>query len=246
MMALALIAGAATVVANIWVALRIRERPPENAGVQGRLSFREIYLPKLEKSRGLVPLAAVNFVTHMGLVGMTAFLLYFIKDQIDAENFNETFAKVVLIGMTAAIPSSLCAGYVADRFGRKRVFFVACLIQIAGMLNFLLAPRVHTTLYISGLLYGLGNGAYMSMYWTLLSDMVPEDEASRYMGLMQYTAQIPWAITPAALGPVVDGFGASSGRGYNILFTIITVFLIIGASLIRKIPETLRVEAGES
>lgn len=240
MMALALIAGAVTVLANVWVAFRIKESPPEIASEQSPLSLREVYLPKLEQSRNLGWLATVNFIVHLGLVGMTCFLLYFIKDQIDPEHFNATFARVVLIAMAAAIPSSLGAGFVADRFGRRRVFLVACLLQIACMINFLLSPRVHSTLYLSGLLFGLGNGAYLSMYWTLLSDLVPEGETSQYIGLMQYTMQIPWAVTPAVLGPIIDGFGAESGLGYNILFSAITVFLAIGAALIHKIPETLR------
>jgi MFS family permease len=240
MMILALIAGAAAVAANLWVAIRIKEHPSDNTADQTPLSFREVYIPRLEKSKGLGWLAAVNFVSHLGLVGMICFLLYFIKDQIDPENFNATFANVVLIAMAAAVLTSIGAGFFADRFGRRRVFIIACLIQVTAMLNFLLAPRIHTTLYLSGLLYGLGNGAYLSMYWTLLSDLVPEDEASRYIGLMQYTMQIPWAVMPALLGPIVDGFGAESGRGYDILFTIITVLLVIGAAMIWKIPETLK------
>jgi len=239
MMALALIAGAATVFANLWVALRIRETPARNGSAQAITSWREVYLPKLDGPGGLGWLATVNLVTHMGIVSMTCFLLYFIKDQIDSAHFNATFGKVVLIAMSAAIPSSLGAGFVADRFGRRRVLFVACVLQVGCMLNFLLSPRVHATLYLSGLLYGLGNGAYLSMYWTLLSDMVPKNEVSRYIGLMQYTMQIPWAVTPIVLGPIVDNFGAASGRGYNILFIIIVVFLTTGMLLIRKIPETL-------
>lgn len=240
MMALALIAGVATVAANLWVALRVRESIPENRSVENISSWRDVYLPKLEGSSGLGWLAAVNFITHMGVVAMTCFLLYFIKDQVDAIHFNATFAKTVLIAMGAAIPSSLGAGFVADRFGRKRVFFVACLLQIACMLNFLFSPRVHSTLYLSGFMYGLGNGAYLSMYWTILADMVPEDEASKHIGLMQYTMQIPWAVTPIVLGPIVDNFGAASGRGYNILFTTIVIFFTIGMLMIRKIPETLK------
>jgi MFS family permease len=239
MMTLALVAGAATVSANLWVALRIRERPPEGTQARAIASWRDVYLPKLDTSTGLGWLAATNITTYVGVVAMTCFLLYFVKDQIDAEHFNATFAKVVLIAMGAAVPSSIFGGYIADRIGRKRVFFVASALQIACMFNFLLSPRVHATLYLSGLLYGLGNGAYMSMYWTILSDMVPEAETSKYIGLMQYTMLIPWVITPSALGPIVDGFGTSSGRGYTILFSIMTVFLIAGMLLMTKIPETL-------
>jgi len=246
MMVLALVAGAATVLANLWVALRIRESVPENKGAQSPLSWKEAYVPKLEASKGLGWLAGVSFFTYMGVVAMTCFLLYFIKDQIDPVHFNATFAKTILIAMATAIPSSLGAGFVADRFGRKRVFFVACLLQIACMLNFLLSPRVHSTLYLSGFMYGLGNGAYLSMYWTILSDMIPEDEASKHIGLMQYTMQIPWAVTPIVLGPIIDGFGAASGRGYNILFTTIVVFFVIGMLMIRKIPETLTRNAAVS
>lgn len=240
MMLLAVIAAAAGIVANLWVALRIRETTPGGGFIRNRWSWKEVYFPRLEKGSGLGWLAACNILTYMGVVAMTCFLLYFVKDQIDRAHFNVTFGKTVLIAMGAGVPSSLAAGFLADRFGRRRVFLIACLLQLACMINFLLAPRGHFTLYLSGLLFGLGNGAYLSTYWTLVSDMIPGDEASKYIGLMQYTMLIPWAVTPLALGPIVDGFGAASGRGYNILFSVIVVFLMAGMLLIRKIPETLR------
>lgn len=241
-MTLALIAGSATFLANLWVALKIREKALENAPRQAVTSWKEIFLPKLEKGSGLVWLAAGNLLTYMGVVAMTCFLLYFIKDQIDAKNFNATFGKTVLIAMGTAVPSSIGAGFVADRFGRRRILLVACLLQLACQVNFLLAPRGFSTLYLSGFLFGLGNGAYLSLYWTLVSDMIPKDEAGKYIGVMQYTMVIPWVVTPITLGRIVDNFGAASGRGYNILFSVIIVFFIVGILLLRRIPETLTSE----
>ncbi len=240
---LALIAVTANIAANLWVAARVREEPFENASRQEITSWREIFLPKLEKGTGLGWLAASNLLTWTGVVAMTCFLLYFVKDQIDPTSFNKTFGKTVLIAMGTAVPSSIGAGFVADRFGRKRVLLVACLLQLACQVNFLLAPRGFSTLYLSGFLFGLGNGAYLSTYWTLVSDMIPKDETSKYIGLMQYTMVFPWVVTPVALGPIVDNFGAASGRGYNILFSVIIVFFIAGILLIHRIPETLKRES---
>ncbi|RJP68997.1 MAG: MFS transporter [Candidatus Abyssobacteria bacterium SURF_17] len=239
MMFLALLAVAVNVSSNLWVAIRIREESPANAALSKKLSLKEAYFPRLEGGAGLAWLAASNLLTQMGMVAMVCFLLYFIKDQIDPLHFNATFGKLVLIAMATAVPSSLAAGMIADRFGRKRVLLVACLLQVACILNFLISPRVHATLYVSGFLYGLGNGAYLSLYWTILSDLIPEGEASKHIGLMQYTFLIAWTTIPPTLGPIVDRFGASSGMGYNILFITITIFLLAGISLIRKIPETL-------
>jgi len=175
----------------------------------------------------------------MGAVAMTCFLLYFIKDQIDSEHFNETYRNVNLIGTGPALLSAISAGWMADRFGRKRVLAVACLLQIVSMVNFLIFPWVHSTLYVTGFLFGLGNAAYWSLYWTLLSDLVPEGETSKYIGLIQYTTMIPWAVVPPTLGAIVDGFGAASGQGYRILFMVIVILLTAGMLLIRRIPETL-------
>jgi MFS family permease len=236
---LALIAGGTNTGCSLWVALSIKERAPSDPPTR-ITSWKEVYLPKLEGTGGLAWLAAVNLLTQMGTVAMTCFLLYFIKDQIDPEHFNETFRNVNLIGTGPALVSAISAGWVADRFGRKRVLTVACLLQIVSMVNFLVFPWVHMTLYFTGLLFGLGNAAYWSLYWTLLSDLVPEGETSKYIGLIQYTSTIPWAVVPPTLGAIVDGFGAASGRGYSILFIVIVILLTTGMMLIRGIPETLK------
>jgi MFS family permease len=238
MVVLAMAAAAANIFSNAWVAFGVTEVQPLDK--PERLRLREVYFPALSGSSHLRWLAAFNLFTQMGMVAMVCFLLYFIKDQIDAEHFNATFANVVLIAMAAGLPSSLTSGLLADRFGRKRVLLAACLLQLACILNFLFSPRTHSTMYMSGVLYGLGNGAYLSMYWTIVSDMVPEAEASKYIGLMQYTFLIPWAVIPPTLGPIVDNFGANSGLGYNIFFVIISFLLILGMVLIPKIPETLK------
>ncbi len=242
MLSLAIIAGAANVFSNLWVALRIRETaavavddPPKPG-----FKWRETYFPKLQNSRSLAWLAAVNLLTQMGAVAMLCFLLYFIKDQIDKAHFNETFRNANLIGAGAGVFSAFAAGWIADRYGRKRVLVIACLLQIGCMTNFLVLPWTHPTLYFSGFLFGLGNAAYWSIYWTLLSDLVPEGEASKYIGLIQFTSIFPWAVVPTTLGPIVDGFGAASGQGYRLLFIIIVVILSIGMLLIRGIPETLK------
>jgi len=242
MMSLAVTAAAVNTICGLWVALKIKEHPPADPPPPIS-SFKEVYLPRLEKSNGLGWLAGVNLLTQMGAVAMTCFLLYFIKDQIDSEHFNETFRNVNLIGIGPALISAISAGWIADRFGRKRVLAAACLLQIVSLVNFLIFPWVHSTLYLTGLLFGLGNAAYWSLYWTLLSDLVPERETSKYIGLIQYTSMIPWAVVPPALGAIVDGFGAASGRGYNILFVVIVVLLTAGMILIRGIPETLTAES---
>ena len=240
MLGLALIAGSVNILSNLWVALGIREKRPANGPVQNISSWKEIYVPRLNGANSLGWLAAVNLLTQMGAVAMICFLLYFIKDQIDRVHFNETFRNVSLIATVAAILSSIVAGMVADLFGRKRVLIAACVLQIVCMLNFLVFPWVHSTLYFGGFLFGAGNGAYWSIYWTMLSDMVPEGETSKYIGLIQYTSIVPWAVVPAIPGPIVDNFGAASGKGYNILFTVIVLLLATGVLLIRQLPETLK------
>jgi len=240
MMSLALIAAAANTVCGLWVALRIKEPAPEaHPPAQKISSWRDVYVPKLDGSSSLGWLAGVNLLTQMGSVAMTCFLLYFIKDQIDPERFNETYRNAYLIGTGPALVTAISAGWIADRFGRKRVLVVACLLQIVSMLNFLVLPWVHSTLYLTGLLFGLGNAAYWSLYWTILSDLVPEGETSKYIGLVQYTSIIPWVVVPPALGALIDGFGAESGQGYRVLFIVIAILLTAGMALIRKIPETL-------
>jgi MFS family permease len=246
MLVLAFVAVVVNIAGNLWVALGIKEQPTHDLPAQKISSWKEIYLPDLEGAKPLGWMAAVNLLTQMGAVAMVCFLLYFIKDQIDSEHFNETFRNVSLIGAGAAIPSAIAAGWIADKLGRKRVLIVACMFQIGSMVNFLLSPWVHSTLYLSGFLFGVGNAAYWSLYWTILSDLVPEGETSKYLGLIQYTSVLPWVIVPPILGTLVDGFGAATGRGYRILFIMVLFVLTAGMLLIRRVPETLNSDSQES
>lgn len=244
MMTLALIAAVTNAICGLWVALMIKEPPPPTDPPAEKISsWKDVYLPKLEGTSGLGWLAAMNLLTQMGSVAMTCFLLYFIKDQIDPDRFNETYRNTNLIATGPALIGAISAGWVADRFGRKRVLFIACFLQVVSLLNFLVFPWVHSTLYLTGLLFGLGNASYWSLYWTILSDLVPEGETSKYIALVQYTSIIPWMIVPPTLGAVIDGLGATSGQGYRVLFITIVVVLTAGMIMIRRIPETLKTDS---
>lgn len=129
------------------------------------------------------------------------------------------------------------SGYLADRFGRKRLL-VASLV-VYSILTFLtgFAPGWHAVLVLR-FLAGLGLGAMFPLPYTLLAELSPRRVRGRVAGILDAFLSVGYFAAPLVGGWIM----ATSGllTGWRILFFLGGVGLIYAAVLGVWMPESPR------
>lgn len=164
---------------------------------------------------------------------------------------------VILTATLAAYPFSV----LSERTGRKRMIFIATGIGFVGAIGLLIpalwiSSAAETARTLSGfeaqqsyldpvrgtalllvILFGacIGSswGAFMSVDWAYATDLIPADEAGRFMGLSNLAT-----AGCQAFGAFVGGFVADSVLGYNGLFVLIGIYYITSAAILTRVRET--------
>ncbi len=183
-------------------------------------------------------------------IAINAFLINYLVDVIrmtetDAQSFYGTL-KVILGG--ALIVLALASGWLSDRFGRKPV------MQAAGVLSFLgalmiLFVRDRTLIIIAGAIVGMGVGAFLSASWALATDIVPRQEAARYLGIANIATCIGSGVARLLGGVLIDPLNrllGSSSSGYLLLFALATACFLASALVIIPLPNKRAKAAPES
>jgi MFS family permease len=132
--------------------------------------------------------------------------------------------------------TALASGWLADRIGRKRLVGLSGLMAAAGgflLLSTIWVPNL-VMVYIAGTIIGLATGLFMTANWALGTDLVPADEAGRYLGISNLAGAGAGIVGAGIGGLIADYLNAyRPGLGYfaifasyAVLFALSTVSLI--------------------
>src|SRR3990172_5768704 len=105
-----------------------------------------------------------------------------------------------LLAMAVIIPS---CGYLADRFGMRRVFIASLGLFTAASLASGLAPDLNT-LILFRVLQGIGGGALAPLSIAIVLRAVPMEERGKFMGIVTAVALIGPSMGPTVGGLLVD------------------------------------------
>jgi len=78
--------------------------------------------------------------------------------------------------------SSVVGGILSDKVGRKKLLAIAGILAVLGTI-ILVFSRTIPIVMVSGVFLGLGTGTFMSANWALGTDLVPHEDAGRYLGI---------------------------------------------------------------
>ncbi len=173
-------------------------------------------------------------------IAINTFLINYLVDVIrmseaDAQGFYGTL-KVILGG--ALIVLALASGWLSDRFGRKPVMLIAGLVAFAGAL-LLLFVRERPLIIVAGAVIGMGIGAFLTASWALAADIVPRQEAARYLGIANIATCIGSGGARLLGGVLIDPINralGSSSSGYLLLFALATICFLASALVIIPLP----------
>jgi MFS family permease len=190
--------------------------------------YRDFYWVLL--TRGLVT---------MGIYSVFTFFQYFLQDVIKAENPVEQASYLIGIIIVAGIPTSMIAGSLSDRYGRKpMVYLSGGLMALASIIFIAVAvfPSLAFT-FVIGALFGVGYGAYQAVDWALAIDVLPGGEdAAKDMGIWHVAIVLPQILAPAITGLTLNALKSRSLLlGYTVVFVLTAIWFVLGTVFVRQI-----------
>ena len=191
-----------------------------------------------------------RFLMVMGTFTVQEFLQFFMRDVVkDFSLFGkpvvqnaESAVSLFIAGLVfGGILSSLAAGVLSDRYGRKSMVYISSALQAIVPIVFIFYAPFGLVVGLA-LVFGLGYGAYQAVDWALASDVLPsQDDYAKDMGVWHVAFTFPQVIATPIAGFLLDKFqvvGERSGApnlGYTVIFSLATLYFILGTVLVRKI-----------
>ncbi len=183
-------------------------------------------------------LIAGRFLVLLGIYSVQAFAQYYIADRLGLANAAQvTGALLATIGLTLTL-LVFPAGLLSDRFGRVRLNVIVGGLASLGLFLLVFVQSV-TSLYLFGAVIGAATGIFLSVNWALATDLIPQDEAGKYLGLSNIATAGAGAVSRLA-GPMIDGLNAvrpGQFLGYPALFVLAALSALAGTLVMRGIKE---------
>lgn len=234
-----LIVGALVVMLAMTL-LGVRERPSTTPPEPFRLGpFLRSFILSPARYRDFYWVLITRALVTMGIYSVFTFFQYFMKDVIRVPDPERQASYLIGIIIAGGIVTSLIAGRLSDRFGRKPLVYVS-----GGMMAFAAIVFIAVAFFPSiqfmfavGALFGLGYGAYQAVDWALAIDVLPAgDSAAKDMGIWHVAIVLPQALAPALTGLTLTTFkSVSLLLGYNVVFVLTALWFVLGTVFVRQI-----------
>jgi len=176
---------------------------------------------------------------YMGDVIGAPFVLPVLGQVADAPEQAASFFLILLL--FGAILSTLVAGVLSDRHGRKLMVYLSGALMGMVALVFVLT-RSFTVAVLMGVVFGVGYGAYQSVDWALGADVMPSlDDYAKDMGVWHVAMVLPQVIATPTAGFLLDNFqrvGKAQNLptlGYTVIFLIAVVYFALGTFFVKQI-----------
>jgi MFS family permease len=205
----------------------------------------------------------------VAIAGLQSFALFFFRDVffpgrgVGLDNAaqaatRDLSAAIILLALAVSYP----AAAISHRVGRKPLIVFAGLIGAVGTLGVMLSPYLFlpgfmldplaATLHLSrnlsqalyfGMLVGISAGTFLSVDWAYLCEVIPMEEAGRFLGFSNLATAGSGVLARLVGGPLIDIFNArgqilGQPGGYPVTFSVYVVFFLLGTLAILKVGET--------
>jgi len=179
-----------------------------------------------------------RFLILLGIYAVQTFAQYAVRDRLGVPNPAEVTGNLLATIGLALTLLVFPAGVLSDRIGRKRLNLFAGALAAVGILLLVFARSV-SSLYIFGGIIGMATGIFLSVNWALATDLIPTEEAGKYLGLSNLATAGAGAASRLG-GPLIDGLNAlrpGAYLGYPALFLLASASTLLGTLLMLRIRE---------
>ncbi len=231
------IIGGVLLVSALVTILGTREQPAPGGGEGGDgVSLRGLLRVDLRRYPDYTALLISRFLILLGVYAVQGFAQYAIRDWLgvsDSAAVTGNLLATIGLALTLLV---FPAGLLSDRIGRRRLNIFGGGLASLGILLLVLARSV-TSLYIFGAVIGMATGIFLSVNWALATDLVPQEEAGKYLGLSNLATAGAGAASRLA-GPLIDGVNAlrpGAYLGYPAVFVLASVSALLGTLFMLRV-----------
>ena len=192
---------------------------------------------------------ATRGLVTLGIFSILPFMELYFRDVVRTPDAGAASAFWLLAVIAGAIIPSMVGGVLSDRTGRRKLFVYISSAMQAAVVSVLLFGLVRslTLLYVLGIIYGIGYGAYYAVDWALACDVLPnrEEAAGRDMALWHVSFTLPQVLAPAILagflhylnqpGHQLLGFSSGHELGFRFIFGTAALWFILGTVMVSRI-----------
>ena len=185
----------------------------------------------------------INRLAYLvGAVNLSTFAVYYFQGRLGyaREQAAQPASFLILIVGVFILVSTLPSGWLADRFGHKRLVAFSGLLASLGTFIAILVPNL-TMIYIGGSLIGIATGIFFTANWALGTALVPKGQAARYLGISNLAGAGAGAVGAYIGGPIADYFTANlplfPGLGYVLLFAIFGALFLFSVIALRQVRQ---------
>jgi len=148
----------------------------------------------------------------------------------------------VVVGVTTAV-ATLPSGIASNRFGRKPMIYIACVVGGLGLGGAGLAPTPEI-LVLGVVLLGIASGTFLAVDWALMTDIIPKASSGRFMGISNLAVGLAGPVAALVAGPIIDKVGgvAETGDGPRAAFLAGIALFALAAVFLRPVDPTPREE----
>jgi len=223
----------------------VREEPLARTSRRERPKNLVVLFAEVRRYPDFVRFIISRLFVLTALATITVFALYFLQDVLGQGEGMLTQSYTMLGGVVVgfSLLSIFPAVWLSDRIGRKNIVIISCVVGAIGMLLLATASNINEVI-IYGSLLGVATGSFNSIDWALATDLIPPEEAGRFMGISNLASGGAQALAALVGGSLRDGFNAlgetffqAKNMGYSALFICGAVYFILGIYFLAKVNE---------
>eukprot|EP00547_Thalassionema_nitzschioides_P017970 CAMPEP_0194252492 /NCGR_PEP_ID=MMETSP0158-20130606/27759_1 /TAXON_ID=33649 /ORGANISM="Thalassionema nitzschioides, Strain L26-B" /LENGTH=458 /DNA_ID=CAMNT_0038989921 /DNA_START=29 /DNA_END=1402 /DNA_ORIENTATION=- len=180
---------------------------------------------------------------YMGISAQTFMMFYFRDLIVDSDDPQADVSYLALIGQLSGAIVCIPMGILSNKLGRKPLIYLSSFVIVGAYTGFSIT-RHRDWAWVVGAIYGIGNGAYLSVDYALACDVLPDkNQAARYLGIWSVGSFIGTLFGPLLIGPALVIFGTPSTQpvsdkvtyeplGYIVMIVIGSICITLGAIVV--------------
>jgi len=185
----------------------------------------------------------INRLAFMvGVVNLSTFAVFYFQSRLGfaGETATKPASSLIQIVGVVIFIAALPSGWLADRFGYKRILAAAGVLAALGT-GVMLLTQDMTVIYLGGGIVGLAAGLFYPANWALGTELAPKENAARYLGISNLAGAGAGAVGAYIGGPIADFFTRNApqdpGLGYALLFGIYTLLFLFSVLALTQIKK---------